>query len=335
MPNPRSHDWSHELEQVTFRCSVCRYTWEAAPDLVEPDEAPEAVHHPFRYFGTCPVCDAEHQPQASWERALLKAHQRSTGPRTPEGQRASAANLAGHPTPEEALRTRFNAMKHGLHARVASYFPARPDKYEHCKLCDVDRHWCAEQPACVKQTEIFMLHQAAFEQRDPKVLGRMHGELHAALVSSLKLCLQQVLGDGVVLKTPKLERHVDEDGNERMVPVAWVDDKGDVHTVLEYAAHPAFKPIADLVTRLGLSLSDLGMTVKAQEDEGQQLAGRLGEGSGAAAPEVVGEFADRMARVLEKLPDVMAQARAAADQDPVLLAHEARTGTKTKIGGRK
>jgi hypothetical protein len=87
-------------------------------------------------------------------------------------------------------------MKHGLNARVATYFPAKPDGYAFCERCDVDRTWCYEQPACVKQTELFMLHHAAFEQRDPKVLGRVHSDIHAALVATLQLCLQQVLAVG-------------------------------------------------------------------------------------------------------------------------------------------
>ena len=37
-------DWSAQLDAVTFRCTVCTYTWEARPDLVEPDA--DAPHHP-------------------------------------------------------------------------------------------------------------------------------------------------------------------------------------------------------------------------------------------------------------------------------------------------
>lgn len=310
-------DWSAELSAVTFRCGVCRHTWQTSPDLVEPD--PEAGHHPFRYFAHCPVCDAQNQDQAPWERALLKAHQHSTGPKTPEGLAATGANLVGHPTPEEALRTRFNAMKHGLSARTATYFPARPDGYSFCARCDVDRTWCSEQAACVKQTELFMLHHAAFEQRDPRVLGRVHSDLHAALVASLQMCLQAVLGDGVVIKTPKV---VASDGVA--ITLTYLDKDGERQTVYEYAANPAFKPIADLISRLGLSLTDLGMTQQAGDDEQAALRGRLG--GAAAATEQLGNYADRMASAMEKLGDVMKGAQADAAKDPVLLEHQAATG---------
>lgn len=316
---------------MNFRCSVCRHPWSAEPDLVEPDPDPEAAHHPWKYFGTCPACDASAQPQAAWERGLLKAHQMSTGPKTPAGQAASAANLAGHPTPEETLRTRFNAMKHGLNARVATYFPAKPGGYAFCERCDVDRYWCAEQPACVKQTELFMLHSAAFEQRNPRALAKIHGDLHAALVASLQMCLQAVLGDGVVIKTPRLETVPDAEGVMRSQVVSYVDGNGEVRQIYDYQSNPAFKPIADLVTRLGLNLSDLGMTIKAQEDEEAQLRGRLG--SEPKPMEALENFSARMAAALEAMPALVSKARQVAEQDPVLLEHEAQTGQKAANTG--
>lgn len=319
-------DWSAELSQVSFQCKVCRHTWQDTPDLVEPD--PEAPHHPWRYFGHCPACEAQNQPQAPWERALLKAHQQATGPRTPEGIAATTANLAGHPTPEEALRTRFNAMKHGMHARTATYFPAKPDGYEHCRRCDVDRDYCAAQPACVKQVELFMLHHAAFEQRDPKVLGRVHSDLHAALVATLQLCLQQVLGDGVVIRTPKVQVFEGES-----VTLKWQDAKGEEHTVYEYMANPVFKPLTDLISRLGLSLQDLGMTQQAGDEQDAALRGRLA-GAGQGAQDALATYADRMAAAMERLGKVMGEARAEAEADPVLLEHERATGERTAAPGQ-
>jgi len=317
-------DWSDELRQVTFRCDVCRHTWKGEPDLVEPD--PEQAHHPFRYFATCTLCEAKHQPQAPWERALLKAHQHATGPRTPEGVAATSANLVGHPTPEEALRTRFNGMKHGLSASVATYFPAKPGKYAFCQQCDVDRYWCADQPCCVKQTELFMLHHAAFEQRNPAVLAKVHANMHAALVASLQMCLQAVLADGVVIATPKVQIH-----EGRSVTLKYVDQHGAEHAVMEYMANPAFKPIADLVTRLGLSLADLGMTVKAAADEESELRGRLA--GAAVATEALQDFSARMAATMEKLPGMLKAAREDAEKDPVLLEHQAATGGGGGAGG--
>ena len=124
----------------------------------------------------------------------MKAWANATGPRTEEGKAATAANLEGHPTKEEAQRTRFNAMKHGLAARTATYFPAKYDGYEFCSTCDVDRNFCASQPACVKKTELFMLHHAAFEQRNPKHLMGIYSDLQASVLAVVQQIIQTIVG---------------------------------------------------------------------------------------------------------------------------------------------
>lgn len=311
-------DWKSSLKVVNFRCTVCTYTFESEPDLIE--DAPEMAHHPYRYFGNCPACRAQHQPQVPWEVNLIKAHQASTGPKSAEGIAKVSANIAGHPTAEESLRIRFNAMKHGLNARTATYFPAKPDKYEFCKRCDVDRLWCSDQPACVKQTEIFMLHHAAHEQRDPRVLRGIHADLQAALTATLQMCLQAVLADGVVIKTPRVE--LCKDGYP--VAITYLDDSGNKHQIYDYASNPAFKPIADLVTRLGLSTSDLGMTVKAADAEEDANAGRLSLDQGSQ--EALSDFSRRMVETMNGARDMLQQAHRATLADPVLVEHEAREG---------
>jgi hypothetical protein len=308
-------DWSAQLDRATFRCGVCIGTFTSVPDLVDDD--PEAPHHPFRYFANCIHCGAEHQPQVSWERALMKAHQESTGPLSLQGKQAAAANLAGHPTPEETRLTRFNAMKHGMQARVATFFPAKPDKYSFCEQCEVDRGWCASQPACVKQTELFMLHHAAVEQRNPKHLGRIHADVVAALTASLQMCLQTVLADGVVIRTPRVE--LSREG----VPVAlsYVDAEGEKHLIYDYKANPAFKPIADLVTRLGLSMSDLGLTVRAADEEDPAGAGNLQLDD--QSKESLQDFQRRMTDAMGAMREKLAGAAARKRMDPVLIEHEA------------
>jgi len=114
-------DWWAQLSQVNFRCDKCKHAWESEPDLIE--DAPDLEHHPYRYFATCPKCSAENQPQAAWARALMKAHQASTGPRTPEGLARVAKNLEGHPNAEAVQRTRFNAMKNYTPANTATDLP--------------------------------------------------------------------------------------------------------------------------------------------------------------------------------------------------------------------
>lgn len=314
---PPSKDWSEPLRHVNFRCADCRRGFSAVPDLVEDD--PATAWHPHRYYANCPRCHAENQPQAGWERALMKAHQEATGPITSEGKAASASNLAGHPTPQETRLTRFNAMKHGMEARVATFFPARPGKYAFCETCDVDPIWCANQPACVKQTELFMLHHAAVEQRNPKHLGRIHADILAALTAALQMCLQTVLADGVVIKTPKVE--LSREGTP--VALTYVDAiTGETHYVYDYHSNPAFKPITDLVSRLGLSMSDLGLTVKAVDEDDPAGIGALQlQGTDKESLENFGRrMNDSMAAMRERLVKADARKR----QDPVLIEHQAQ-----------
>ncbi len=315
MPN----DWSARLSHVNFRCGACKAQWDGAPDLIE--DAPEQEHHPHRYFATCPTCKAENQPQAAWERSLLKAHQAATGPKTDAGKAATTRNLEGHPTAEEALRTRFNAMKHGMSARTATYFPARPDKYSFCARCDVDRGYCREQPACVKQTELFMLHHAAFDQRDPKVLSRLHADLQSALTATMQMCIQEILGDGVMIRQPRVEL----DRNGTPVTLTYLNELGERQYVWNYQSHPAFKPLTELVSRLGLSMSDLGMTVRAAEVE-ETLPGRLA--IDADTRETLAAFGERMLAATQGAKELIAQAQAKTKADPVLVEFQARGGDK-------
>jgi hypothetical protein len=311
-------DWTAQLSMVNFRCDVCKHAWEDEPDLIE--EAPELEHHPYRYFGDCPVCHAELQPQASWARALMKAHQASTGPRTPEGIARAAKNLEGHPNAEAQLRTRFNAMKHGMAAKTATYFPAKPDGYSFCAQCETNRTWCGQQAACVKQTEIFMLHHAAFESRNPRVLSGIHADLQAGLTAMLQMLMQGALADGVVIKQPKVE--LDREGNS--VTLTYLDEAGKRQYIYDHHAHPALKAISVFVSRLGLSMNDLGMTVRASDPEGEDSGGVLKLDDDTR--ETLSDFNRRMLGVMAGAKEMLDQAGKATKADPVLMAHEAREG---------
>jgi len=300
------------LTEVTFQCGCGKF--KAAPDRIE--DAPEDEYHPWRYFAVCPRCGAESN-QAAWERALLKAWSNSTGPKTAAGKAASAANLEGHPTKEESLRTRFNAMKHGASAKVATYFPARPGKYALCNTCDVDRVWCQQQPCCVKQTQNFMLHQAAFEQRKPGVLQGMYSEMQAAVYSILQQIILTIINDGVKVERP--EFHFDSNGT--LVLARYTDEWGDQRTITEISAHPLLKPLTDFLSKNNLTLADMGMTNKVVDEE-DIFPGHLG-GSTAAPAISVDEYQRRKLEALEDLRNKVMRANASTAADPILLEHEA------------
>lgn len=305
---------------VTFQCRPCRNTFERAPDRTE--DAPELQHHPFRYFGNCPTCGSE-VPQAPWERALLKAWQHATGPKTEEGKASTAKNLEGHPTPDEAKRTRFNAMKHGLNAKVANYFPAKPDGYPHCSSCEVDRAFCAAQPACVKKTELFMLHQAAFEQRDPKKLMGVYSDLQAAIFAVLQQILQTIIADGVKITAP--EYYTDKDGT--LIIAKYFDEETmQTKTLTNIEAHPLFRPLGELLSRTGLTLADMGMTTKVIDDQSEDMGRLAGE---QLKTEQLTDFQAKQIQLLQGLKDSVDRGNKQTDRDPVLLEYNQQTGEAT------
>lgn len=261
-------DHRAKLTEVTFRCKT-HGGFKSDPARVDAD--PDDAIHPWRYFALCPDCKAE-CPQAHWERSLMKAWQHATGPTTDDGKAAAAANLVGHPTKEESLRTRFNAMKHGAAAKVATYFPASPGKYPMCATCDVDHDYCRSQSCCIRQTQNFMLHHAAFEQRKPGMLTGMYAEMQAAIYSILQQIIMTIISDGVKLERP--EFHFDENGSLSLA--TYVDrESGEQRTIMEVSAHPLLKAMSELLSRNNMSLADMGMTNKIVEAE-DLLPGQLG-----------------------------------------------------------
>lgn len=312
-----ARDRSKPLSEITFYCRPCYRTFKAAPARVE--DAPDRDHHPYIYHGECPHCGSECD-QASWERGLLKAWANSTGPRTEEGKAASAANLEGHPTKEEALRTRFNAMKHGLAARTATYFPAKPDGYAFCATCDVDRLFCQSQPACMKKTELFMLHHAAFDQRNPKHLMGIYSDLQASVLAVVQQIIQTIVGDGVKIEAPQW--FADKETG-RIVIAEYIDEDGERRVIKDISAHPLFRPLGELLTRANLSLADMGMTQKVIDAEDQEI-GRLAHEK--ESQEGINAFQQRTVQLLESMAEKVLRANKQTDTDPILIEYQQENG---------
>ena len=304
------------LDTVVFRCGHCKRNFERAPQVVE--DAPDCDWHPYTYVAACPDCGAE-CGQASYQRNLLKAWSKSTGPKTKAGKDAVRQNLAGHPTPEETQRTRFNAMKHGMNARVARYFPSKPDGYPACKTCDIDRQFCQSQPACQQQTQLFMLHHAAFEQRDPSHLTTIYSDIQATITAIVQQVLQTIVIDGVALRSPAWK--LDQEGN--VVIGSYLDDKGERRTIYEVHSHPLLRSLQDFLSKNGMSLADMGMTPKVVQEE-EEAMGNLAVNE--SSQQSLLEYQQRSAVALEDLASLAKKANAKRDQDPVLIEYRQQNG---------
>ena len=303
---------------VHFRCGACAHRWQAAPGRIE--DAPEAEWHPWRYFAPCPECGAE-APQAAWERSLFKAWANATGPRTPEGIAATTANLDGHPTPEEAKRTRFNAMRHGLCARTATYFPAKPGGYPHCEGCEylADRD-CVPVGACLKRTELFLRHQVAFETGDTKLLTQLAADRQAALAGLIDDMILAIAQDG----GPRIKEVVwyhDKDGGFHLAE--FIDEDGAKRRIHELKEHPLLRPLILYIEKNRMTLADLNMTPRGQDDDAV-MQGFL-EAKKADAGELL-EYESRQAKALEGLAAMIERSRELTRRDPVLIEHGGAAG---------
>lgn len=309
------------LADVRFKCPGCLERWEGAPGRVV--DVPEDTWHPWHYFAECPVCGTEAHQEPT-DRALLKAWAHASGPATPEGRercRAAGTEAAQKPKdPSVLARTRFNGLKHGLSARVATFYPARPGKYPHCKGCPYLIECGTTSEACLRRTELFLKHHVAFETRNPDLLTDLNAELHANLRAMLDDMILGVIADGSVLKSP--EWYTDKDDCFHLA--GYIDEEtGQRRVIQKIEAHPLLKHIKELVQAAGLSLTDLAMTPKVKA-EAEEISGQLA--GQRVSQEHLLDYQRRQTEALEALGGLIAQARADAARDPVLIEHQRTQG---------
>lgn len=314
--------------EVSFHCKGCGQHFKGEPSRMVPVEWRE--WQPVDYFADCARCGDE-APQAAWELNLAKAWANATGARTAEGKAAVTANL-----PEDTRRTRFNAMKHGLFAKTAQYWPAKPGKYPHCetcehfnKGCDDDNHRSRERQnpvACLKRIEVFMKFQIAFETRDPRLLTDNMATMQALAWQLTNDMILSVIQDGVRTKTP--EWYYDKDGAFHWAE--GTDDQGNKVVIHKLEAHPLLRFVIEFMNRNGMTLPDSGMTMKVRDEE-EDLRGFLA--GQTAELETDSGFRERQTKALETLASAVRRSEDNRGRDPVLIEQNALE-TKNAPEGR-
>jgi len=298
-----------QLLEVAFVCQ-CGDKFKREPDRVE--DFPEDQAHPWAYFSTCRKC-GEEATQVAWQRNLMKAYLNSTGPKTEEGKAISAANLEGHPTPEEAARTRFNAMKHGVYARTATYFPAKPGKYPQCDGCQFI-YSCVRGDPCQKRTELFMRHHVAVETGNPKLLSALNADMQASVHAIMQDMLISIVGTGVEIREPTW--YYDKDGSCHFVK--YKDEKGTERQLYDISAHPLLKPLMDFLSKNNMTLGDMNLTAKQQDDD-DTMMGHLDNNE--ASTEKSLDYQRRSTEALEGLSAAVQRGKERLARDPILLEH--------------
>ncbi len=282
---------------VDFHCRACGHRFRAAPGDIA--ENPAAHWHPWTYTAACPQCEAEASP-AAWWLNLLKAWSASTGPNTPEGIR----------------RTRFNRMTHGLTAKVAAYWPARPGRYPHCDGCPhLEDMECIPFGGCLTRSELLLRHLIAYENRDPGLLQDLNAERQAKLAAMLDDMLLAIIKGGVELVSP--EWYSDKDGGFHLAQYEDTNT-GEPVQLMKKQANPLLKPLIDWIQKNGMTLTDQGMTPKVQEDSAI-LEGQLADESDARDSQT--EYSERQTKALEALAGMIEESRREMERDPVLRQH--------------
>lgn len=311
------------LDEITLRCLECKVNFKTTTPRVQ--DAPERDWHPWRYFAPCPDCGKECE-QVYWERNLLKmlanpADPRTMGPKTPEARHRCGENVRAILADPERLarriaKTRFSNLKHGLYAKVATYFPARPGHYPHCTGCPY-RQECGtwDHGACLHRTELFLRHRIAFQQRDPSALRDLHADNQAQIQAVFQDIVLAIVRTGVEIKTP--EWFPDKDGNVRFAE--YVTEAGDTMQIMKVEAHPLLKPMFEIMSRNGMTLPDMLMTPKVQE-QADELKGFLEIKE--SSDEAMTDFAARQTKALERLTDLIERSRDKQQRDPVLIEHQ-------------
>lgn len=300
------------LSQINFWCQACKHRWTAEPDPSRISDNPDTPWHPWSYSAVCEACGAE-AVQAAWERNLLKAHAHATGPR-----QGAPHNLFANATPEQKARWRFNGLKHGLFSKTALFFPAKPGKYPQCERCEYRYNGCGQGDfyACALKAELFQRHRMALETRDPSLLSTLRADMQANLTGLLDDMILAVARTGVELKTP--EWTTDKDGN--VIIARYLDDEdGQIKTIFKLREHPLIARIFEAVQKNALSLADMGLTPKAQEDA-DIMRGNLAVET--AETESALEYQRRQTEALENLQVLIARSREKVKTDPVLVAHQ-------------
>ena len=305
-----------QLEEVAFHCRACGHKFKQAPDRIE--DAPHRPGHPWDYFTHCSVCHSEAN-QAAWQIAMMASYGHHTGPKTVAGKQTSSKNLEGHPTPEAMQRIRFNAITHGLDAKTATYFPARPGSYPHCNSCEyLDDRICldATTKACLKRTELLLQHQIAFETGDPRILTDLRARTQGLVQAIIDDIILAIVSEGVQLKTPAW--YHDKEGGFHLAE--YEDSEGQMQLIHNINANPLLKTLGDFLSKNSMTLSDLNMTPKQVVEE-EHINGYLEVEKGDR--ETANLYHQRQTQALEQLGDMIQRSQSRIRQDPILVEHQA------------
>jgi hypothetical protein len=297
-----------QKESTTFRCGRCKQNLELPVERVEDriDQDP----HPFEYFAHCPTCKNE-ITEAPFVKNLYRAWLNITGTKSPE---VSARNL---PAPDDPRR-KFNALKSGLFAKKAKYFPAKVGRYPECDGCE-HSHECETIGICLQISKVKMMVAQAFDSKDPAFLQPLFQDIQADVFVLLQRLIGQALRDGAILTSP-----VWHGTKDSYLMVNYHDpETGKLKQLMQHELHPAIRAIAELLQKNGLSLADLQMTPKTQADHAAQMGHLKGQTDERMTTR---EFQEKKLEQNRKFLEALSGATARREKDPMFREHQEEAG---------
>ena len=169
-----------------------------------------------------------------------------------------------------------------------------------------------------------MLHHAAFEQKDPKVIQPIFANMQASITALVQQIIQTIIADGVKLEAPAWAIN-NKTGD--IVIGEYVDAEGNMRTIMEVKAHPLIKSLQEFLSRNNMALSDLGMTPKMIEKEDEGVSGRFGSADETRTLDM-DEYMRQQAESMSKLRELTERARLKKESDPVLLEYRNQNGSE-------
>ncbi len=138
-------------------------------------------------------------------------------------------------------------------------------------------------------------HQIAFDTKDPNLLLQMRSDTQAAIQGLINDMILAISQDGGPRITEVVWYH-DKDGGFHLAK--WVDEYQQEHQIHELKAHPLLKHLMDFISKNSMTLSDMGMTPKVQ-DEQETMQGFISkQGTDQQAEE---EYRQKSLEGMEKL----------------------------------
>lgn len=270
--------------EIAFHCAFSRGGCGARfkAKKYESEPYPEREWLQVNYYANCPRC-GELAKQAAWQLAQWKAiHDNGQpGPATEIGK-DKIRSAQKERDPESYRISRFNRMTHGMSAKVANTYPARPGRYDDCESCQWLNNGCGDAfSECIKKLELFLQFHVAGQEGNGRLLQDLLSQDQAGLAAIRSSMIRSVAKHGVMFESPEWVYD-----KEKGVQIAeYQDESGDRRIIKKSEVNPLIKPLTELIARNHTTLADMGLTPGVKEDE-KKLPGYLDDDDRESVAEV-------------------------------------------------